>query len=142
MFKLLRLRLLAAVAFCLLLPASAYADPVIITNQLNDNVNAFEWTVTFSGLPAPGTSFPIPAHYTNLPREWGNDSDPEKPEMIMALQDPDGDGIFRLVVLGRHLQGPHNIPGQDRDIDPANIFSLRWETSIFLAQQISYSTSR
>ena len=44
MFKLLQIRLLAVAALCLLLPAFAYADPVDITNQLDDNEAAFSWT--------------------------------------------------------------------------------------------------
>lgn len=125
MFRLLPIRSLVLVVCCLLLPASAYADPVVITNALNDNDTAFTWTFTFRGLPPLGTNLvTFSAQYTNLPIEWGNAIG--DPEMRLSLQDLDGDGIFRVVVLGNHVDGPHNDPG-DRDIDPGHDFLLDFD---------------
>jgi len=123
MFRLVSLRSLAFAVCCLFFPVAAHADPVVITNQLNDNSSAFTWTITFSGLPAPGASFVVFAHYINPPIEWGSSSDANHPEMIMSLEDPNGTGVFNLVVLGRHLIGPHQTPG-NQDIDPGDIFEL------------------
>ena len=110
-------------AACCLLPASVYADPVVITNKLDDNRNAFGWTVSFSGLPANGSVFVLRAVYTDATIEWGLTIIPDKPEMTFFLDDTDGDGIFKLTILGSHLNGPHNTPG-DMDIDPGLIFRL------------------
>jgi hypothetical protein len=119
MFK---LRFLAVATFCLLLPASAYADPVVIKNELDDNETAFTWTVIFRGLPARGDGFVINAQYINRPIEWGGSTNDVR-NMSILVTDSDSDGIVDFLVLGRHLDGPHNAVG-NMDIDPGSTFSI------------------
>ena len=41
----------------------------------------------------------------------------------MSISDPNSDGIFDLLVEGRHLDGPHDALG-DMDIDSGSTFSI------------------
>ena len=113
--KLVWFRLMVA-AFCLL-PAAAYADPMVIKNELNDNETSFVWTITFTGLPAIGSDFLIQALYLNPPIEWGG----IKTGTPMTMSIDENNGNFFIQVDGRHLDGPHNVPG-NFDIDPGEDF--------------------
>jgi hypothetical protein len=123
MLTLIPFRSLVLAACFLLLSATAYADPVVITNTLTDNQNAFSWTLTFSGLPATGQDLFIDAKYTDNSIEWGTDNT-KSHVMFIHLDDKDGDGIFTLFLVGQHLNGPHDTLG-DMDIDPASPFLIK-----------------
>ena len=122
MLKLLQLRVLAIAACCLLPFTSAYADPVVITNQFEDTETAFEWRLTFSGLPAQGDDIEFVPQGPN-PIEWGLDVEIGPRLMRMLIADSNNDGIFSISVIGQHLDGPHDVLG-DRDIDPGSTFVL------------------
>ena len=117
MLKRIWFRVMVLAAVCLLLPAAAYADTMVIKNELNDNETSFVWTITFVGLPATGSDLLIQAHYLKPPIEWGG----IRAGTPMTMSIDENNGNFFIQIDGRHLDGPHNMLG-DFDIDPGQDF--------------------